>query len=107
MLIIIFQLSTIVQGSFLKVLLATITGLFVITSLGIGARVFGAHLSKTKVHSQENFKFRTSENNTGHIYSTNIDVVCAFFYLFTFSSSTYFEDYRPFVLHTLPGDYFL
>ncbi|XP_078170012.1 deneddylase isoform X2 [Carex rostrata] len=62
-------------GSFLKVLLATITGFFIISLLGIGARVFGAHLSKPKVHSQENFNVCTSEDTSGLIYSTNIDVV--------------------------------
>ncbi|KAJ4757335.1 Deneddylase ORF24 [Rhynchospora pubera] len=62
-------------GSFLKVLFATITGFFVIGLLGLGARVFGAHLSKPKVHSQESFDIYTPENNSGIIFATNIDLL--------------------------------
>jgi hypothetical protein len=68
-----------VQGSFLKVLLATVTGIFVIGLLGIGGRLFGAHLSKSRGHSEENYSVHTSENIAGVIYSTNIDVVRSFF----------------------------
>ncbi|KAJ1704401.1 hypothetical protein LUZ63_004180 [Rhynchospora breviuscula] len=62
-------------GSFLKVLLATITGFFVIGLLGLGARVFGARLSKPKVYSQESFDICTPENNSGVIFATNIDLL--------------------------------
>ncbi|KAJ3708924.1 hypothetical protein LUZ61_012629 [Rhynchospora tenuis] len=63
------------SGSSLKVLLATTTGFFVIGLLGLGAQVFGAHLSKPKVHSQESFDICTPEKNSGFIYATNIDLL--------------------------------